>query len=367
MGKNTMGLFSNNDKALLQTLQSVMRKSMFPNTQFPLLSLMSLNKAIVKKSTLKIDIEVQIPCLHQHDMLSEFFNTLFSDAATFTDIKLTLSLNVKTINTSDKIPNIKQIILVASGKGGVGKSTTSANLALALSHGGAKVGLLDADIYGPSLPTMLGVSDKKPETYDDKFIQPVKAHGLHTMSLGFLVNESDATVWRGPMASRALGQLIFETNWPKLDYLLVDMPPGTGDIQLTMSSEVKVSGAIVVTTPQNLALKDAQKGISMFNKVNVPVIGVVENMSFHECDSCGNHSYIFGKNGGEDLASINSVPLLGHLPLNADIGFDIEQGIPTMINNPNSTASLAYLAIAQQCAINLNQTSLSIPSLVLGE
>jgi len=362
-----MGLFSNNDKVLLKTLQSVMAKSMFLETQFPLLSLMSLKRAIVKKQTLQLDVEAQIPCLHQEDMLVDFFKGLFTDVASFENIKMRLSLNVKAINTNDKIPKIKQIVLVASGKGGVGKSTTSANLALALSHGGAKVGLLDADIYGPSLPTMLGVTNEKPISHDGQLLEPVKAHGLYTMSLGFLVNENDATIWRGPMASRALGQLIFETNWPKLDYLIVDMPPGTGDIQLTMSSDISVSGAIVVTTPQNLALKDAQKGISMFNKVNVPIIGVIENMSFHECDNCGNHSYIFGKNGGEDLASINNVPLLGHLPLNADIGFDIEQGKPTMINAPDSTAGFAYLAIAQQCAINLNKTSLNIPSLVVGE
>lgn len=362
-----MGLFSNNDKMLLKMLQSIMGKSTYPGTQAPLLSLMSLNRAIVKKKTLQIDVEIQIPCLHQTDMLTDYFSSFFDEVTTFDTIDLTLSTNIKTINTSDKIPNIKQIILVASGKGGVGKSTTSANLALALSYGGAKVGLLDADIYGPSLPTMLGVSDQKPISHDGKLLEPVKAHGLYTMSLGFLVKESDATVWRGPMASRALGQLIFETNWPKIDYLIVDMPPGTGDIQLTMSSDIPVSGAIVVTTPQNLALKDAQKGISMFNQVKVPVIGVIENMSFHECDSCGHHSNIFGEKGGEDLASNNSVPLLGHLPLNADIGADIDKGIPTMIKTPNSTASLAYLAIAQQCAINLNKTNLSIPSFVIGE
>jgi ATP-binding protein involved in chromosome partitioning len=211
------------------------------------------------------------------------------------------------------------------------------------------------------------VSDKKPVSIDGKLLEPVVAHGLQTMSLGFLVDEKDATVWRGPMASRALGQLIFETQWPALDYLIVDMPPGTGDIQLTMSSSVPVSGAIIVTTPQNLALKDAQKGISMFNKVNVPVIGVVENMSFHECLQCGHHSHIFGQCGGDDLAIENSVPLLGKLPLSSDIGRDIEQGRPTLISQPDSTASLAYLAIAQQCAINLNKTNLSIPSLIIGE
>jgi len=367
-----MGLFSNNDKTLLKTLQDVMRKSTFPdaiipNSDAPLLSLMNLNRAIVKKRSLQIDIEVQIPCLHQQALLSEFFKSLFSTVVDFQTVDLSLTLNVKKINASDKISQIKQIILVASGKGGVGKSTTSANLALALSHAGANVGLLDADIYGPSLPTMLGVGDKKPVSNDGKLLEPIEAHGIYTMSLGFLVDENDATVWRGPMASRALSQLIFETQWPALDYLIVDMPPGTGDIQLTMSSAVSVSGAIVVTTPQNLALKDAQKGISMFNKVNVPVLGVIENMSFHECTNCGHHSHIFGQCGGETLATVNDVPLLGQLPLNGDIGQDIDQGTPTLISKPDSTASLAYLTIAQRCAINLNNTNLSIPSLIIGE
>lgn len=367
-----MGLFSNNDKTLLKTLQDVMRKSTFPsaiipNVEAPLLSVMNLNRALIKKGCLQLDIEVQIPCLHQQLLWSDFFSALFTDVADFESVDLSLSLTVKAINTSDKVPQIKQIILVASGKGGVGKSTTAANVALALSHAGANVGLLDADIYGPSLPTMLGVGDKKPVSNDGKFLEPIEAHGLFTMSLGFLVDENDATVWRGPMASRALSQLIFETQWPKLDYLIVDMPPGTGDIQLTMSSAVPVSGAIVVTTPQNLALKDAQKGISMFNKVNVPVVGVIENMSFHECTNCGHHSHIFGQCGGETLATENQVPLLGQLPLNSDIGQDIDQGTPTLISKPESTAALAYLTIAQRCAINLNNTSLSIPSLIVGE
>jgi len=362
-----MGLFSNNDKTLLKALQNVMKKATFEQTNAPLLSLMNLQRSIVKKGVLQLDIEVQIPCLHLHGKLTGFFETLFKDATAFQQVLLSLSLNLKSINTSEKLCQVKQIILVASGKGGVGKSTTSANLALALAHGGAQVGLLDADIYGPSLPAMLGATKQKPVSKDGKLLEPIMAHGLSTMSLGFLVDEKDATVWRGPMASRALNQLIYETQWPALDYLIVDMPPGTGDIQLTMSSDVPVSGAIVVTTPQNLALKDAQKGISMFNKVKVPVIGVIENMSFHECENCGHHSHLFGECGGDELATENKVPLLGKLPLNADIGRDIELGKPTLISKPDCTSSLAYLAIAQQCAINLNKTNLSIPSLIIGE
>lgn len=281
-----------------------------------------------------------------------------------------VSLDVATLsrcNNAAAVKGVKNIIAVASGKGGVGKSTTSVNLALALAHGGAKVGLLDADIYGPSLPTMVGAVKAKPVSQDGKLLDPVIAHGLHTMSLGFLVDENDATVWRGPMASRALGQLIYETQWPTLDYLVVDMPPGTGDIQLTMSSDVPVSGAVVVTTPQNLALKDAQKGISMFDKVKVPVIGVIENMSYHECDNCGHHSHLFGEEGGKALAANAKVELVGHLPLDGNIGHDVDNGRPTLVSQPDSSAAKAYLDIAVRCAINLNKTNQSIPSLVIGE
>lgn len=362
-----MGLFSNNDKSLVAALKALMKKATFPNTQAPLLSVLDLNKAVVKKRCLELDMTSQVPCLHLSDELRAFFSELFSDCATFDSLKLSLRLGIKRINHSEKLTQIKQIIMVASGKGGVGKSTTSANLALSLAHGGAKVGLLDADIYGPSLPTMLGVVNAKPVSKDGKLLEPIIAHGLNTMSLGFLVDENDATVWRGPMASRALSQLIYETQWPELDYLVVDMPPGTGDIQLTMSSDVPVSGAVIVTTPQNLALKDAQKGISMFNKVKVPVVGVIENMSYHLCTQCGHHSHVFGEAGGQALADKSTVQLLGQLPLSGDIGRDIDNGRPTLIAQTNSSAAQAYLSIALRSTINLNKTNLSIPSLIIGE
>ncbi|OIQ48160.1 MAG: hypothetical protein BM565_02905 [Gammaproteobacteria bacterium MedPE] len=362
-----MGLFSNNDKSLVLTLQSLMKKATFPNSASPLLSLINLDRARLKKGILELDISAEIPCAHQQGEFVDYFSELFHGAADFTDIDLTIDIDIKRVNHSEKLTQVKQIIMVASGKGGVGKSTTSVNLALALAHGGARVGLLDADIYGPSLPTMVGAVQAKPVSKDGKLLDPVVAHGLNTMSLGFLVDENDATVWRGPMASRALGQLIYETQWPTLDYLVVDMPPGTGDIQLTMSSDVPVSGAVVVTTPQNLALKDAQKGISMFNKVDVPVIGVIENMSYHECDNCGHHSHLFGEEGGRALAQRAKVELVGHLPLSGDIGHDVDNGRPTLISQPDSGAAKAYLAIAVRCAINLNKTNQSIPSLIIGE
>lgn len=362
-----MGLFSNNDKTLVSELKAVMQKARFLDTNAPLLSVMDLTRGQLKRGRLDLTIRVQIPCLHLREELTQFLTDLFKPSHEFKELTISLDLAVKTINTSAKISQVKQIIMVASGKGGVGKSTTSANLALALAHGGAQVGLLDADIYGPSLPTMLGAVKEKPVSHDGKLLEPIERYGLYTMSLGYLVDENDATVWRGPMASRALAQLIYETQWPALDYLVVDMPPGTGDIQLTMCSDVPSSGAVVVTTPQNLALKDAQKGISMFNKVNVPVIGVIENMSYHRCDNCGHHSHVFGTAGGEALAKNSQVELVGHLPLSSNIGSDIDKGKPTLVAQPQSEAAQDYLNISLRCAINLNKTNQSIPSLIVGE
>ncbi|NKC18429.1 iron-sulfur cluster carrier protein ApbC [Pseudoalteromonas sp. S4498] len=225
-----------------------------------------------------------------------------------------------------KFKAIKHIILVASGKGGVGKSTTAINLAYALRAQGAKVGVLDADIYGPSLPSLLALEDEKPQAKDDKTLLPIEKSGIKAMSIGFLVPAEDATVWRGPMASQALTQLLNETDWGELDYLIVDMPPGTGDIQLTMTQKVPASGAVIVTTPQTLALADAQKGIAMFEKVQLPILGLVENMSYFNCAQCGSRNHIFGHSGGTTLASRYGVPLLAEVPLNDQIRTATEQG-----------------------------------------
>lgn len=222
--------------------------------------------------------------------------------------------------------NIKHIVLVASGKGGVGKSTSAVNLANALKQNGAKVGILDADIYGPSIPLLLGLEDAKPEAKDDKTLLPMDKNGLATQSIGFLLGKEDATVWRGPMASTALMQLLNETSWPALDYLVVDMPPGTGDIQLTMSQKIPASGAVIVTTPQDLALADAKKGIDMFNKVKVPIVGLIENMSYFHCQHCHGVNHIFGEDGGKYLAQRIAVPLLGQVPLAHRIREVGEQG-----------------------------------------
>lgn len=232
---------------------------------------------------------------------------------------------------------LRHIVLVASGKGGVGKSTTAVNLALALSQQGAKVGLLDADIYGPSVPTLLGLTAHKASSPDEKHIHPAEAFGLAVQSIGFLVDPANATVWRGPMASQALLQLLNETLWPELDILVVDMPPGTGDIQLTMAQKLPVSGAVIVTTPQDVALCDAQKAIHMFRQVNIPVLGLVENMSFYQCPACGHADHIFGCDGGSELAQRHGVAVLAQLPLLADIRQRSDVGQPIALDLNNST------------------------------
>lgn len=247
------------------------------------------------------------------------------------------------------IPGVRHIVAIASGKGGVGKSTTAVNLALALVAKGSRVGILDADVYGPSLPHLLGAEALKPEVVQIDGVQqmvPIPVQGLQTMSLGYLVTEKTPMVWRGPMASGALKQMLLQTVWESLDYLLIDMPPGTGDIQLTLSQIVPVSGAVIVTTPQDIALLDAKKGIEMFRKVNVQVLGVVENMAVHTCSQCGHKEHVFGDGGGERIAQEYDTELLGSLPLSLSIRKQSDAGTPEVIANPESVASLAYQEIA---------------------
>jgi ATP-binding protein involved in chromosome partitioning len=247
---------------------------------------------------------------------------------------------------------IRNIIAVASGKGGVGKSTVAANLALALQAEGARVGVLDADIYGPSQPRMLGATSK-PQSEDGKIMQPVPAHGLQTMSIGYLIDEEQPTIWRGPMVTQALVQLLNETRWDDLDYLVIDLPPGTGDIQLTLSQRIPVSGAVIVTTPQDIALLDARKGLRMFQRVEVPVLGVVENMATYCCPNCGHEAHVFGEGGGARLAEQYDVELLGSLPLSAAIRAQADGGTPTVIADPESDAALRYRDIARRAAARL--------------
>ncbi|WNO10253.1 iron-sulfur cluster carrier protein ApbC [Teredinibacter sp. KSP-S5-2] len=259
------------------------------------------------------------------------------------------------------VPGVKQIVAIASGKGGVGKSTTSVNIALALAYEGAKVGILDADIYGPSQPQMLGVADKRPDNIDGKTFVPIEAHGIKVISMGNLVDENTAMAWRGPMVSGALQQLLRNTNWQELDYLVIDMPPGTGDIQLTLSQTVPVSGSLIVTTPQDIALLDAKKGIDMFRKVNIPVVGVVENMAIHICSKCGHGEAIFGSDGGTHLAQEYGVDLLGQLPLQLDIRQQTDEGKPPVAVDPESPVSKIYRQIARRMGANLWLQSLTGP------
>ena len=252
---------------------------------------------------------------------------------------------------------IKHIIAIASGKGGVGKSTTAVNLALALQSLGAQVGLLDADIYGPSQQKMLGIADDvKPEQQGGQFLLPVKAHGMKTMSMGYLANDRTPMVWRGPMAGGALVQMLEQTLWGDLDYLVIDMPPGTGDIQLTLSQKATVAGAVIVTTPQDIALLDAQKGIEMFRKVNVPILGIIENMAVHVCSQCGHEEHIFGADGGQRIAQDYGVPLLASLPLSLAIREQTDAGNPTVVAEPASAAAASYLEAARTIRETLEST-----------
>src|SRR6478672_7185959 len=250
------------------------------------------------------------------------------------------------------VPGVKNIIAVASGKGGVGKSTTAVNLALALAAEGVSVGMLDADIYGPSQPTMLGITGR-PETKDGKRLEPMQGHGIQAMSIGLLIDVETPMVWRGPMVTQALEQLLNETNWRDIDYLVVDLPPGTGDIQLTLAQKVPVTGAIIVTTPQDIALMDARKGLKMFEKVNIPILGIVENMSLHICSKCGHEEHVFGSGGGSRMSKDYAVDLLGSLPLDISIREQADSGKPTVVANPDGRVAEIYRQIARRVAVKI--------------
>ncbi|MFQ5635409.1 MAG: iron-sulfur cluster carrier protein ApbC [Gammaproteobacteria bacterium] len=256
--------------------------------------------------------------------------------------------------TLEPLENVRNVIAVGSGKGGVGKSTTAVNLALALAAEGARVGVLDADVYGPSQPRMLGVCGERVGSADGTTMEPIEAHGVQTVSMGLLVDEEKPMIWRGPMVTQAVNQLIFQTNWQDLDYLIVDLPPGTGDTQLTLTQKVPLAGAIIITTPQDIALLDARKGLKMFETVNVPVLGVIENMSLHVCSHCGHEEPIFGSGGGDRLAVESDVPLLGRLPLDIDIRRDADGGDPTVVAKPGSAAARAYREAARRAAALLS-------------
>lgn len=271
------------------------------------------------------------------------------------------------------IPQVSNIIAVASGKGGVGKSTTAVNLALALAAEGARVGILDADIYGPSQPQMLGVGQRRPEVVGEQGKQqmlPINAYGIQSISMGYLVTEDTPMLWRGPMATGALQQLLMQTRWDNLDYLIIDMPPGTGDIQITLAQKVPVTGAVIVTTPQDIALLDAKKGIEMFRKINVPILGVIENMAIHICSNCGHEEHVFGEGGGERIARDYQTELLGSLPLDLSIRADADRGKPSVAADPESVISQKYRAIARKLVVNVqqhNQSNQVLPDIEISD
>ncbi|HAO31961.1 MAG TPA: iron-sulfur cluster carrier protein ApbC [Candidatus Competibacter sp.] len=314
-------------------------------------------KAIqIDGSRLTLDIELGYPAAGYRDTLTAALRERLAalPAISSVEIKLESKIVAHEVQKGLKpLPGVKNIIAVASGKGGVGKSTTAVNLALALSAEGATVGVLDADIYGPSQPRMLGSNDR-PESPDGKSLNPVLSHGIQSMSIGYLIEEETPMVWRGPMVTQALEQLLRDTRWQDLDYLVIDLPPGTGDTQLTLSQKVPVSGAVIVTTPQDIALLDARRGLKMFEKVEVPVLGVVENMSIHICSNCGHEEHIFGEGGGQRMAEQYSVPFLGSLPLDIRIREETDNGRPTVVAEPDSRIAGLYRDIARRAAARLS-------------
>ncbi|HUD35194.1 MAG TPA: iron-sulfur cluster carrier protein ApbC, partial [Variovorax sp.] len=313
----------------------------------------------INEGDVAFDVELGYPAKSQHAALRRAF---VAAARTVPGVD-NVSVNIITQVASHAVqrgvqllPGVKNIVAVASGKGGVGKSTTAANLALALAAEGATVGLLDADIYGPSQPMMMGVSGQ-PESTDGKIMQPLLAHGVQVMSIGFLVDADQALIWRGPMATQALEQLLRQTAWKDLDYLIVDMPPGTGDIQLTLSQRVPMTGAVIVTTPQDIALLDAKKGIRMFEKVGVPILGIVENMAVHVCTNCGHVEHIFGAEGGKKMAAEYRMDYLGALPLAMGIRLQADSGTPTVVAEPDGEIAGIYKDVARRVAVSIAENS----------
>jgi len=338
-------------EALAQALKSVLD----PNTGKDFVSTKALKNVQIHEGDVSFDIELGYPAKSQMPALRK---ALVAAAKTVAGVE-NVSVNIATKVISHAVqrgvqlmPNVKNIIAVASGKGGVGKSTTAANLALALAAEGASVGLLDADIYGPSQPMMLGI-DRRPESEDGKTMEPLENHGVQVMSIGFLVDQDEAMIWRGPMATQALEQLLRQTNWKDLDYLIVDMPPGTGDIQLTLSQRVPMTGAVIVTTPQDIALLDARKGIKMFEKVGVPILGIVENMAVHVCSNCGHVEHIFGAEGGKKMAEQYSMEYLGALPLDINIRLQADSGKPTVVADPDGEVAGIYKSVARRVAVGI--------------
>ena len=340
-----------NEQALTAALQTVID----PNTGKDFVTSKALKNLHIQGGDVSFDVVLGYPAKSQ---IAGFRKELIAAAKGVAGVE-NVSANITTDIVAHAaqrgvalLPQVKNIIAVASGKGGVGKSTTAANLALALAAEGAKVGLLDADIYGPSQPMMMAI-EGRPESSDGQTMDPLENYGVQVMSIGFLVDQDEAMIWRGPMATQALEQLLRQTNWKALDYLIVDMPPGTGDIQLTLSQRVPMTGAVIVTTPQDIALLDAKKGIKMFEKVGVPILGLVENMAVHVCTNCGHIEHIFGADGGKKMAAQYGMDYLGALPLNMQIRLQADSGKPTVVADPDGEVAGIYKAVARQVAVKI--------------
>jgi ATP-binding protein involved in chromosome partitioning len=344
-------------------VQAVLRQLVDPNTGKDFLSTRSARNVKLAGADVSLDIELGYPGKSQHEPLRrEIVQALKQAGAANVSVSIGSKVVPHAVQRGVKlVPGIKNIIAVASGKGGVGKSTTAVNLALALSAEGASVGVLDADIYGPSQPTMLGIAGR-PESKDGKHLEPMEGHGLQAISIGFLIDIDTPMVWRGPMVTQALEQLLKDTSWRELDYLVVDLPPGTGDIQLTLAQKVPVTGAVIVTTPQDIALIDARKGLKMFEKVGIPILGVVENMSFHVCPKCGHESHIFGEGGAEKMSREYGTELLGQLPLDEAIRRQADSGKPTVVSDPDGEAAAIYRRIARRCAVKIAESQRDMTS-----
>ena len=326
-----------------------------PNTDQDFVSTKALKNPKADGGKVSFDVELDYPAKSQHAVLRQALVAAARGVPGVSDVTVNIATRVVAHAVQrgvQLLPSVKNIVAVASGKGGVGKSTTAANLALALAAEGACVGLLDADIYGPSQPMMMGI-EGRPESDDGKTMDPLENYGVQVMSIGFLINPNEAMIWRGPMATQALEQLLRQTNWRDLDYLIVDMPPGTGDIQLTLSQRVPMTGAVIVTTPQDIALLDARKGVAMFDKVGVPILGLVENMAAHVCTKCGHVEHIFGEGGGQRYAAERGIDYLGALPLDMAIRLQADGGKPTVVADPDGQVAALYKAMARQVAIKI--------------
>jgi ATP-binding protein involved in chromosome partitioning len=357
------------EPALLDALKSVID----PNTGKDLVSGKQLKNLQIEGGDVSFDVELGYPAKSQMPVLRKALVTAARGVPGVENVSANLSWKIVAHAVQRGvalIANVKNIVAVASAKGGVGKSTTAANLALALAAEGARVGILDADIYGPSQPMMMGIS-ARPESADGKTMEALENYGVQVMSIGFLIDADNPMIWRGPMVTQALEQLLRQTNWAELDYLIVDMPPGTGDIQLTLCQKVPLTGAIIVTTPQDIALLDARKGLKMFEKVGVPVLGVVENMSVHVCSNCGHAEHIFGADGGRKMAAEYKVDYLGGLPLNLSIREHADAGRPTVVAEPDGEIAGIYKTVARKVAVSIAQRakdfSAKFPSITISK